>query len=822
MLRPAAVLQLTTTGCAPPSHEHIGRETNQPGGPGYHEDHSDRSVSGSTRGSSTGPRRCSPGTASSRPRPGGGRRGRAVQGRPAAPLPEQGRPARGRARAGRHPRARRARGGARLPPGAGRDHRAIEVLVDTALAHPGLVSLLLTPVTQGGTAAEADTGPAGPGRSRPSVSTPGRRSASAASGSRRPGRARRPRPRRPAGRRGRPAAAAHHRHQLRRARPPPSRRTPRPIRPGGGLIPHGTVVVPTRVLLGTGTAGRSSLVWLVVLVGGGVGAATLAGETSNTFSIPGQESTTALRLIGRSSAPAATGPPPRSWCSPPTARPSPPGERAAVGGWSPTGRLPGVASASDPLDPAAPSVEAGRTTAYSTVTYRVPAGDVTAAERTALLGAVDDARGSGLTAEVTGSRRGTPPDTGGAARRSASSSRCWCWAHLRLAGDGRDEPADRRSSASASASSASPSPPGSSTCPRPPPRSPDARPGRRHRLRAVHRHPVPAGAAPRPGRRGPRWPRPSAPPARRWSPPASRWSSRCSGWSSPASRSSPRWASPRRRPWWSPSWSRSPWCRRCSASLGPRACRRRRTRRRRGGGGPSRGDPRPRFFAGWVRSSPGAGCCAAAGGRRPGRHRGPGVLDAHHAGADAAPPAAPRPGPSNCSPSGFGPGVNGPLTVLFDGAGAAEAGRPRPRRIAGLPDVAAVTPRRIPNRGRHRRAAHRHPAAPGPTATATEQLVGDLRARPANAGRRRAYVTGQDRGQRRRRRQPRPRAAGLPGPGRRAGAGAAGAGLPLAAGPAGRRCSASCSPSAPRSAPPSRCSSGAGCPACSACPPPGR
>ena len=36
------------------------------------------------------------------------------------------------------------------------------------------------------------------------------------------------------------------------------------------------------------------LVWLVVLVGGGVGAATLAGETSNAFSIPGLESTTAL------------------------------------------------------------------------------------------------------------------------------------------------------------------------------------------------------------------------------------------------------------------------------------------------------------------------------------------------------------------------------------------------------------------------------------------------------------------------------------------------------------------------------------------------
>src|SRR3712207_7700332 len=40
------------------------------------------------------------------------------------------------------------------------------------------------------------------------------------------------------------------------------------------------------------------LVWLVVLVAGGVGAATLSGETTNSFAIPGQESTVALDRIG--------------------------------------------------------------------------------------------------------------------------------------------------------------------------------------------------------------------------------------------------------------------------------------------------------------------------------------------------------------------------------------------------------------------------------------------------------------------------------------------------------------------------------------------
>jgi AcrR family transcriptional regulator len=41
-----------------------------------------------------------------------------------------------------------------LPLGAARDRRAVEFLVDVALAHPGVVALLLAPVTQAG----ADTG----------------------------------------------------------------------------------------------------------------------------------------------------------------------------------------------------------------------------------------------------------------------------------------------------------------------------------------------------------------------------------------------------------------------------------------------------------------------------------------------------------------------------------------------------------------------------------------------------------------------------------------------------------------------------------------
>ena len=47
-----------------------------------------------------------------------------------------------------------------LPAGADRDRRAVEVLVDVALAHPGLVALVLAPVTQ--LDAEEDPGTAAP------------------------------------------------------------------------------------------------------------------------------------------------------------------------------------------------------------------------------------------------------------------------------------------------------------------------------------------------------------------------------------------------------------------------------------------------------------------------------------------------------------------------------------------------------------------------------------------------------------------------------------------------------------------------------------
>ncbi|MBB3675142.1 MMPL family transporter [Modestobacter versicolor] len=155
--------------------------------------------------------------------------------------------------------------------------------------------------------------------------------------------------------------------------------------------------------------------WLVVLVGGGVGAATLAGETSSTFSIPGQESTVALDKIGEQFGAGGEGATARVVVQAPDGQTLTDGTNAAavqelVGT---LGRLPGVVSATDPLDPAAGAVNADQTTGYSTVTYSGVPGEVTVAEQDALLDAVADARDGGLTVEATGDATQEAPHVGG-------------------------------------------------------------------------------------------------------------------------------------------------------------------------------------------------------------------------------------------------------------------------------------------------------------------------------------------------------------------------------------------------------------------------
>ncbi|SFN88630.1 putative drug exporter of the RND superfamily [Geodermatophilus obscurus] len=157
------------------------------------------------------------------------------------------------------------------------------------------------------------------------------------------------------------------------------------------------------------------LAWLVLLVGGGVGAATLAGTTSSTFSIPGQESTTALTLIEEDFGAGGNGATARVVVQSPDGSPVTAGTNATAlsGLVAELGQLPGVVSATDPLDPAAPAVNADQTTAYSTVTYTEPVGGVTVEEQDALVAAVDDARATGLTVEIDGEALNQTPAVGG-------------------------------------------------------------------------------------------------------------------------------------------------------------------------------------------------------------------------------------------------------------------------------------------------------------------------------------------------------------------------------------------------------------------------
>src|SRR5947209_11649971 len=114
-------------------------------------------------------------------------------------------------------------------------------------------------------------------------------------------------------------------------------------------------------------------VWLLVLVAAGVGAGTLSGKTVNTFSIPGQESTTALHLITERFGSGASGATAQVVLEAPDGQkitdPGPAGEVAGL--VQRLGGLAGVASATDPLDPRRPAVSADQRVSFSTVTYPV-------------------------------------------------------------------------------------------------------------------------------------------------------------------------------------------------------------------------------------------------------------------------------------------------------------------------------------------------------------------------------------------------------------------------------------------------------------------
>ncbi|SDF37556.1 putative drug exporter of the RND superfamily [Lentzea fradiae] len=154
------------------------------------------------------------------------------------------------------------------------------------------------------------------------------------------------------------------------------------------------------------------LIWLLVLVGSGIGAFTLGGETSSSMSIPGQESTTALERIqekfGTGESAAA-----RVVLQAPDGEKLPQHVQTITDLVTDASALQGVKSATNPLDPAAPSVNQDVNVGYSTVTYDAKPGEVTDDQRAELLKAVDKARAAGLTVEVSGTAMQEIPHVGG-------------------------------------------------------------------------------------------------------------------------------------------------------------------------------------------------------------------------------------------------------------------------------------------------------------------------------------------------------------------------------------------------------------------------
>ncbi|MDT7784816.1 MAG: putative drug exporter of the superfamily [Pseudonocardiales bacterium] len=154
------------------------------------------------------------------------------------------------------------------------------------------------------------------------------------------------------------------------------------------------------------------LIWLLVLIGAGAGAFTLGGETSNSMSIPGQESTTALERIQDKFGAGETATA-KVVLKAPDGQKLPQHIKTITDLVADETALKGVKQATNPLDPAAPSVNKDVDVGYSTVTYDVKPGEVTDEQRAELTKAVDKARAAGLTVEVTGTAMQETPHVGG-------------------------------------------------------------------------------------------------------------------------------------------------------------------------------------------------------------------------------------------------------------------------------------------------------------------------------------------------------------------------------------------------------------------------
>ncbi|ACU38353.1 MMPL family transporter [Actinosynnema mirum] len=144
--------------------------------------------------------------------------------------------------------------------------------------------------------------------------------------------------------------------------------------------------------------------WVVLLALFGIGAAELSGPASQSFSIPGAESTRAMDVIGEKfggDASPATASARVVFTAPDDGVLTGSEQRAAVEAvLAELARAPQVASVAGPYE--ALTISPDQRTAYATVTYDAPPADVTTASREALLATGDAAREAGIGVEHSG------------------------------------------------------------------------------------------------------------------------------------------------------------------------------------------------------------------------------------------------------------------------------------------------------------------------------------------------------------------------------------------------------------------------------------
>ncbi|MES5820905.1 MMPL family transporter [Streptomyces sp. RG80] len=159
------------------------------------------------------------------------------------------------------------------------------------------------------------------------------------------------------------------------------------------------------------------LLWAVILGGAGVGAATApASSDDGTSFMPGIEAQKAFDLIGeRFPGTEANGANARIvFVAPDGEKVTAAGNRAAIDALvMDAADEPQVVSAVSPFKAGAVSEDGS--TAYVTVNYKVRAEDLTEADKAALEKVIDEARASGLTVEVGGTALAEQPAAGGSA-----------------------------------------------------------------------------------------------------------------------------------------------------------------------------------------------------------------------------------------------------------------------------------------------------------------------------------------------------------------------------------------------------------------------